>query len=789
MLKTYLKTAWRNIARTPGYSTLNILGLAIGMGVALLIGLWVYDQYSFDRFLPDQGRLYRVQRNFYSNGDTLTFQTISLKLAETLRSDVPDIEYVAESDWMGPHGLMAGDKKIYVSGGIVGGDFLKMFRFPLLKGNAAVVMKDAYSIVLTRSTAIALFGKEDAVGKMVRFDNEHDLKVTGILKDLPANSSFSFTFLVPFSYLDQTNAGIKEARTGTFGNNGYQLFVKLKPGADYGKVYPKIRNIEHTEKNNTNAMLSYVTFQPLDRWHLYSNYRNGEDTAGFLEYVRMFSVIGVLVLLIACINFINLTTARSEKRAREVGVRKAIGSRRKDLVFQFLLESFLLTFISFFFSLLLVQLALSPFNALTESRIAIPYAGAGFWVVALICVAVTALIAGSRPAFYLSSFQPVKVLKGNMQTGKTASLPRKILVVLQFTCSVAFIISTMIIYRQIQYAKDRPNGYDLSRLMLTWSSADLAKNFTALKNELIQKGIASGVTSASSPATNVYWHTDVDWPGKLPNETIEMGLIQVNEDYFSTVGMTFREGRDFTGGNDSASVILNEAAVSRMRLKNPVGQLLSRDDMKVRIVGIVKDALMISPFSRPDPTMFLYRHSGQDALLYRLSPRIKTQDALTQLTAIFNKYNPSFPYTYTFEDENYAAKLKQEVLMGKLSGLFAGLAIFISCLGLFGLAAYVAERRTKEIGIRKVLGASVSQVWLLLSKDFLLLVILSCVIASPLAFYFLHGWLAKFEYRISIGAGVFIMAAVMAVVLTIVTISFQAIRAATANPVEKLRAE
>jgi ABC-type antimicrobial peptide transport system permease subunit len=684
---------------------------------------------------------------------------------------------------------MAGDKKIYVSGGIVGSDFLKMFRFPLLKGDAATAMKDAYSIVLTRSTAISLFGKEDAVGKTVRFDNEHDLKVTGILKDLPANSSFSFTFLVPFSYLDQTNAGIREARTGSFGNNGYQIFVKLRPGTAYANVYPKVRDIEHTEKNNTNAMLSYVTLQPLERWHLYSNYRNGQDMAGFLEYVRMFTVIGVLVLLIACINFINLTTARSEKRAREVGVRKAIGSQRKDLVFQFLLESFLLTFISFFFSLLLVQLALSPFNTLTEGRIAIPYTDAGFWVAALACVAVTALVAGSRPAFYLSSFQPVKVLKGNMQTGKAASLPRQILVVLQFTCSVAFIISTIIIYKQIRYAKDRPNGYDLSRLMLTWSSTDLAKNFTALRNELIQKGIASGVTSASSPATNVYWHTDVDWPGKLPNETIEMGLIQVNEDYFSTVGMTFREGRDFTGANDTASVILNEAAVKRMRLKDPVGQLLSRGDEKVRIVGIIKDALMLSPFSRPDPTMFLHRHSRQDALLYKLSPRIKTQDALTQLTAIFNKYNPSFPYTYTFEDENYAAKFKQEVLIGKLSGLFAGLAIFISCLGLFGLAAYVAERRTKEIGIRKVLGASVSQVWLLLSKDFLLLVILSCVIASPLAFYFLHGWLARFEYRISIGAGVFIMAAVMAVVLTIVTISFQAIRAATANPVEKLRAD
>jgi len=789
MLKTYLKTAWRNIARTPGYSTLNILGLAIGMGVALLIGLWVHDQYCYDRSLPDYARLYRVQRNFNSNGDTLTFQTTSLKLAETLRSGIPDIEYVAESDWMGSHGLMAGDKKIYVAGGIVGGDFLKMFQYPLLKGNAATAMKDAYSIVLTQSTARALFGKEDAMGRMVRFDNNHDLKVTGILKDLPANSSFSFTFLVPFSYLDQTDPFVKGNRTGSFGGNGYQIFVKLKPAVEYGKVYPRIRNIEHTEKNNTNAMLSYITLQPLERWHLYSNYKNGQDTAGFLDYVRMFSIIGVLVLLIACINFINLTTARSEKRAREVGVRKAIGSQRSDLIFQFLLESFFLTFISFLFSLVLVQAALSPFNTLTGSKIAVPYAHIGFWAAALVCVVITALIAGSRPAFYLSSFQPVKVLKGNIQTGKGASLPRRILVVLQFTCSVAFIISTIIIYRQVQYAKDRPNGYDLNRLMLTYSSDDLYKNFTALKNELLQKGIASGVTSATSPATDIYGHTDIGWPGKFSNETIEMGVIQVSKDYFSTIGMTLKEGRDFTEVDDSASVILNETAVRRMRLKNPLGQPVTWYGGKSRIIGIVKDALMSSPFSRPDPTMFAYSRDVQNALLYRLEPRIKTKDALTQLTAIFNKYNPSFPYTYTFEDENYAAKFNQEVLIGKLSGLFAGLAIFISCLGLFGLAAYVAERRTKEIGIRKVLGASVSQVWLLLSKDFLLLVILSCVIASPLAFYFLHGWLAKFEYRINIGAGVFVMAGVMAVAMTLVTISFQAIRAATANPVKKLRTE
>ena len=790
MLKTYLKTAWRNIARTPGYSSLNILGLAIGMGVALLIGLWVYDQYSFDRDVPDAARLYRVQRNFNSNGDTLTFPTVSLRLAEVLRTQVPEIEHVAISDWMGSHGLTVGDKKLYVNGGITGGDFLQMFRYPLLEGNAADAMKDAYSIVLTQSTATALFGREEAMGRTVRFDNEHDLTVTGILKDLPANSSFSFNFLVPFSYREQQNPELKkETFSGSFGNNNSQLFVQLKPGVAYSQVYPKIKDIEHTEKDNQNAMLSVITLQPLLRWHLYSNYKNGKDLPGFLEYVRIFTIIGILVLLIACINFINLTTARSERRAREVGVRKAIGSQRKDLIAQFLLESFFLTLISFVFSILFVQLALPAFNTLTSGRIAIPYGNIGFWGMALICVGVTALIAGSRPAFYLSSFQPVKVLKGNIQVGPVASLPRKILVVLQFTCSVAFIISTIIIYRQIQFAKDRPNGYELTRLMETDINGDIGKSFTAIRNELLQQRIVERVTSSTSPTTDIWWHSNVEeWPGKRPGETVEMGSMYVTADYFKTMGMTLKEGRDFSPA-DTASVVFNESAIDVLRIKNPVNQVINWQGHILKIAGVVKDALMISPFKKADPTMFLYSNEPQNIMIYRLSPNIGTQAALTQLAAIFGKYNPALPFKYKFSDESYANKFRLEMLIGKLAGLFAGLAIFISCLGLFGLAAYVAERRTKEIGIRKVLGASISQVWMLLSKDFLLLVILSCVIASPLAFYFLSGWLAKYEYRVPIGAGVFIMAGVMAVVLTIVTISFQAIKAATANPVNKLRSE
>ncbi|HEY5462182.1 MAG TPA: ABC transporter permease [Hanamia sp.] len=790
MFKNYFKTAWRNIIRTIGYSTLNVAGLAIGMAVALLIGLWVYNQYSYDKFLPEYQSAYRVQRNFDSNGDTLTFQSTSLKLVEALRNQIPEIQYVAEGQLYVQHGLMVGDKKLYPAGAIAGPDFLKILQYPFVEGNVNTAFKDAYSIVITQKMAKALFGNEDPMNKMVRFDNTDNLKVTGVLKDIPSNATVDFNFVVSSTYVYQKNPSVKSDGERTYSNNNLETFVKLKPGITYAQVAPKIRNIEHSEKGNINAMNSYVTLQPIERWHLYSNYVNGKDTAGFLVYVNMFSIIGLLVLIIACINFVNLTTARSEKRAKEVGVRKAIGSQRKDLIIQFLSEAFLLVIIAFVFSLLFVQLALPSFNTLTETHISIPYSNGYFWLLMIGCILLTALLAGSRPAFYLSSFNPVKVLKGTMHTGKSSSLSRKILVVIQFSCSIALIISTVIIYQQVNYAKDRPTGYDLNRLMSTNMNDDLNKNFTALKDELIAKGIASSVTTATSPATDIWWHTDIDaWPGKNAGETVEMGNLFVSEDYFKTVGMDIKEGRNFSGANDSTSVIFNEAAIKRLRIKNPVGQKITWGGKQYTIAGVAKDALMISPFSAADPTMFYCYPGTQNVMLYKLSPNIKTQDAITQLTSIFNKYDPAYPYDYSFADVNYASKFKLETLIGKLAGLFAGLAIFISCLGLFGLAAYVAEQRTKEIGIRKVLGASVPQVWMLLSKDFIVLVFLSCVIASPIAYYFLHDWLMNYNYRINIGAGVFILSALLAIVITVITISFQAIKAAVANPVDSLRSE
>ncbi|BAU55953.1 ABC transporter permease [Mucilaginibacter gotjawali] len=793
MIKNYLKIAWRNLLHNKVYSLLNIWGLAAGMAVALIIGLWVNYQYSYDQFLPGNGQLYQVMRNYNSNGDTLTFSSTSLKLADALRHNIPEFAHVAETDGWGAHGLMVGNKKFYWYGVQAGCDFLKMFRYPFIYGNADAALKDPFSIVLTESTAKALFGNTDPINKLIRVDNHDNLKVTGVIKDIPANSTFQFKYVIPFSYYEATQRYVKMARTGSFGNNSFAIYAELKPGVSLGAVSAKIRDIEKGEKDNINAMNSNVILYPMLKWHLFSDFKNGKAASGFIDYVRIFTLIGALVLLIACINFINLSTARSEKRAREVGVRKAIGSQRKDLIFQFLIESSLVTFISFLFSILLVQLALPAFNSLTGTLISIPYANPVFWIFMLVCVSLTGIMAGSRPAFYLSSFNPVRVLKGAIQVGKSASVSRKILVVTQFSCSIALIISTAIIYRQIQYAKDRPIGYQVSRLMATDMNADLARNFNALKNDLLQTGAVTALCTSSSPATTVWSHTDVDmFPGKRPGETVEMGSITVSDDYFKTLGMQMQSGRDFVPGSkaDTSNVIFNAAAIKRLRLDNPVNQLITWGGQKFRIIGVVKDALMNSPYSAADPTMFTFSANGPNGnLLYQLSPKMNAHAAVEKISPIFNKYNPVYPYDYRFVDKQYNEKFSQEELIGKLAGIFAVLAIFISCLGLFGLAAFVAEQRTKEIGIRKVLGASVSQVWLLLSGDFILLVTISCVIASPLAFYFLQKWLLKYDYHITIGPGVFIISAIAAIVITLITISFQAIKAAIANPVKSLRSE
>ncbi len=796
MISNYLKIAWRNMLNNKVYSALNIVGLAAGMAVALLIALWVFNQYSFDKFLPNYKQLYQVEINFTDQHDGEHTQVaVPVPLADVLRKEIPEIKRVAETDWVGWqwHDLLVGGKKLYLGGGATHPDFLNIFQYPFIQGSARAAFHDAYSIVLTETTAKALFGNTDPMNKYVRLDNKQNLKVTGVIKDIPKNATLQFSFLMPFSFKEQTEDRMKNART-QWGNNSFNMFVELRPGVTYEQIAPKIRNIVYNHAPQMRPAKPVLVLHAVKNWHLYSDFKNGKEAGGFIEYVRMFSIIGTLVLLIACINFMNLSTARSEKRAREVGVRKAIGSQRKDLIFQFLTESILITFLAFILSILLVHLTLPSFNTLTGAFVTIPYGNPFFWVIMISYVLVTGLLAGSRPAFYLSSFNPVKVLKGSIQVGKSASLPRKILVVLQFTCSIALIISTVIIYQQIQYAKNRPAGYSADRLISTDMSGDLSDHYDALKNDLLQSRMVESVTKASSPLTGIYWHTGIEkWPGQNAGEQgLNIGGVSISDNYFKTVGMKLVAGHDFSPNwsADTSNVIVNEAAVRRMGLKEPINQLFNYAGIATpqRIIGVVKDALMESPFTPVEPTVFNHGRGG-NYVIYRLSAGVNTHDAIEKITKIFDKYNPAYPYIYQFVDEEYNHKFNLEVLVGRLAGVFAGLAIFISCLGLFGLAAYIAEQRTKEIGVRKVLGASVAQVWLLLSKDFIMLVLISCLIASPLALYFLKEWLQKYDYRITIGPGVFVLSAAAAILITLITISFQAIKAALMNPVKSLRSE
>jgi putative ABC transport system permease protein len=793
MLKNYFKTAWRNLINNKIYSSLNILGLATGMAVALLIGLWVYYQSSYDRFLPAYQQAFQVRYNYNNNGEIRTQSEVCLPLADALKNDIPEIAYTAPAFGPVSNGLMVDDKRLHLSGLIAGTDFLKIFQFPFLEGNAEEALKDPSSIVLTQSTARALFGEADPVGKTIRFAGSYGVKVTGVLRDLPRNSSFQFDYITPFSAF-ASGGWVKAAKTN-WNHSFFLLYASLRPNASHGQVEAKSRLLVKKYAPETyKTFQQQVIMQPLKDWHLYTDYKNGSAVGGLFDTMRLFSLIGILVLLIACINFMNLSTARSEKRAREVGVRKVIGSTRGGLIRQFLIESIVITCMAFALSLVVVQIVLPSFNALARANISVPYASGLFWLLMASYVLLTGLLAGARPAFYLSSFQPVKVLKGVIRSGRSTSLPRKALVVLQFTCSIALIISTLLIYQQIQYAKDRPTGYDPNRLLTSESGNS---NYGALKQEALQTGVLASMTESLSPATEVYSHNTIDeWDGRLPNEPLTLAMNSVSDtDYYKTLGMEFKEGRNFTGyfAADSVSAILNEAAVKRMRFKEPINQILawtlSNAPRHLRVIGVVKDALTHSPFAAPEPTIFVFQPSWAYTITYRLSPTVNTQTALARLKPIFEKYNPDYPFEYHFVTESYAAKFEMEVLISKLAGIFAALAIFISCLGLFGLAAYVAEQRNKEIGIRKVLGATVPQVWLLLSRDFIVLVFISCLLASPIAFYFVQNWLQKYSYRIHIGPSVFILSAILAIMIAVMTVSFQSVKAALMTPVKSLKSE
>ena len=792
MLKNYFKIAWRNLLKNKGLSFINIAGLAIGISFAILIGLWIQYETSFNSFHTNKDRIAKVMKNTLYNDKRSTQEATPLPLHDELKNNYPEIKRASRVDWGGGHSLKVGNTKFNKMGSYVDPDYLEMFTFPVIKGDAKTALNDPYSIALTESLALALFGNENPMGKTIKVDNEYDVKVTAILKDLPKNSTIRFEFLAPYEFLILANEFIKNNKTN-WGNNFLMNLVELKEGVSmeaFSKKIGPLNTLKDASLKNQTLFL-----HPLSKWHLRNDYKDWVNVGGKIEYVRLFGIIGTFVLLIACINFMNLATARSEKRAREVGIRKAVGSQRFQLIAQFMSESILTAFLAFLLSLGLIQLFLPFLKNLGFENIGFDFSSLPLLGAGVLITIFTGAIAGSYPALYLSSFVPVKVLKGVSKQGKGAVNFRKILVVSQFAISIGLIVSTVIIYQQINHAKNRSIGYDPNNLVSVVASRDLAENFEALKHDLLSKGFIESVAKASQPITGLYnsW-SDFSWEGKPPNSDIALDAIMTEWDFEKTVGLKFVAGRPFSKEHktDSNAVLLNQTALKTIGYKDPIGKKMKSGDRSLTIVGIVEDVLLLDPFKTVSPLAILFNGSITDNvnnIFLRLKPSADLKQTLAVIQPIFDKYNPGSPFEYSFVDEEFGKKFSTENQVATLASIFAGLAIFISCLGLFGLAAFMAERRIKEVGIRKVLGASIMNLWLLLSKEFVWLVLIACVIASPLSLWLMSDWLQKYDYRINISGWVFAIAGLLAVAITLLTVSFQAIKAAVANPVKSLRTE
>jgi len=786
MIRNFFKVAFRNMFRNKAFSVINIAGLTIGMASAILILLWVQNEMSYDRFHANLNRLYEVFGNDVADGKINTGTATPEIMAPILKNDIPEIDQVSRISGGENYLFTVGDKSLKANGNLVDPSFLSMFSFPLIKGNVNSALKDPYSVVLTQQLAKKIFGNEDAIGKVIKVENDENYKVTGILKDLPNNTQFKFDYLMSYEH-----KSMKGYIDSDWTDVSIRTYVMLKPHASLSAANSKIKNVivQHSGGRAKTTQFLY----PFSKLHLYSHFENGVVIGGRIERVRIFLLIAIFILLIACINFMNLSTAKSEKRAKEVGVRKVVGARKRSLVFQFIAESILLSFIAGALAIITVQLCLPAFNQLVQKQLFINYENPYFWIAGITFILITGVLAGSYPAFFLAAFKPISVLKGTFKKADSFFTPRKVLVVLQFTIGIALIICTIVVHEQVKYAESRQTGYDQKNLVYVFLQGDMDKNYSLIKNELMNSGVATSITKAQAPLTQ-NWSSGISmkWQGKDPGEKIQVNRYTEDGGLVKTAGMQLIEGRDIDiekFPSDSTACLISEAAVKAMGFKNPIGQLIYDDPINWHVVGVIKDFILESPYEPIKPFMVKGPKYGGNVLLIKLNNANNNAQNLAKAEKIFKEYNPAYPFEYYFIDQEYAKKFEDEQLIQTLTSLFSMLTIFISCLGLFGLATYMAENRIKEIGIRKVLGASVSGIATLLSKDFVKLVIISIVIASPLAFWSMSKWLSGYAYRIHISIWIFLIAGAIAIVISLLTVSYQAIKTAIANPVKSLRTE
>lgn len=793
MIRNYLQIAWRNLAKNTVFSTINMIGLSLGMVTAILIGLWLWDELSFNRYHQHYDRIARVMQHQTANGTTFTTIATPLPMRNALANEFGnDFSHIALSSWTEDHILAFGGNQFTRKGNCVEPDFPAMLSLKMLRGTFAN-LGDPTSVLLSESVAKTLFSDAEPIGKVIKVDNKHHFKVTGVYEDLPYSTEFrDVSFLLPWKFFLEDTPWVKRSETN-WGNNSFQLLVAIAPDAGFESVSAKIEDVKLRHAKEEARSNPRIFLHPMSRWHLQSEWENGVPVRGRIQFVWLFGMIGGFVLLLACINFMNLSTARSERRAREVGVRKSVGSARGQLVLQFLLESVLMAMMAFVSALVLASLLLPVFNDIADKKIAFPWQNGLCWAVALGFTLLTGIFAGSYPALFLSKFNPVKVLKGAVQTGKAAVLPRKVLVVVQFTISITFIIGTLVVLRQIQHAKDRPTGFERSGLVsIPLNTSELRSHYAVIRQELSQTGMVTEVSESSSPVDEV-WSNDASfsWPGKDPDQLGDFGTVGVTHEYGKTVGWRFAQGRDFSRefSTDSLGIVLNASATRFMGIKNPVGLHIQWNGLQYTVIGVIDDVITGSPFMPARPTIYMLKPEWADFIYVRLDMEKNVRQALAAIEPVFRKYNPGSPFEYKFADDEYDRKFRAEERIGQLASIFTTLAISISCLGLFGLASFLAEQRRREIGIRKVLGASVANVWGLLSMDFIVLVGIASLLAVPVSYYTLSSWLDKYAYRTELSWWIFGLGIVAALMITLVTVGFQAIKVALLNPVKSLRSE
>jgi putative ABC transport system permease protein len=787
MFRLNLKIALRTLWKSKGYTLINVGGLAIGLASCMILLLYVAYEWGYDKQFSDYEKTYIVFNNQKANGQIFSFAATPGVMADAVKQQVPGVKRIARLDYPNAKMLSYNQHNFMKSSTFADADFLKIFDYKVLKGNPNTFLKNPMSVILTESLAKALFGADDPINKTVKLDNLEQLKVEGVIADLPKNSSMQFEFIMPWALYERLNPWVKEV---TWNSNYCITVMQLEDNRFFEKANAQLHGMIKANNKDSNGE---PFMHPLSKYHLYDAFEGGKTVGGKIDQLQIFLLLAFCILLIACVNFMNLSTARSEKRAKEVGVRKSIGSSRKDLIGQFMMESILISLLSMLFAFILIEIALPYFNGLLRIELDIEYTNFSFWVVLLGLTLLTGIIAGSYPAFYLSSFDPIKVLKGFTSTGGSSLSVRKFLVVFQFVFAACLIICTAVIYQQLNYIINKPIGYNRNNLIEVPVQGTLKKEgkFEVIKDLLLKSGAVSSVANYSTTLTgggnNGY---GLSWPGKDLEQKVLVNFRWTNYDFIKTTGMELLEGRDFSPQHaDTSNVIINEALAKTMGMKQPLGAVIEWGETPVTIVGVIKDYVVESPYKLANPLIIGFNKEAHDVLLLRISDQANLTSSLNVIDEQFKSINPEFPVDRRFINESFEKKFDNERLLATLANWFGGFAIFISCLGLLGLALYMAEQRKKEISIRKVLGANSTNILVLLNKDFIKLVIIANVIAFPLGYIIINRWLSNYDFRVSISVLPFALALLLSLLIAILTVSLQSFKVAKANPIDALKYE